>query len=91
MKLYMWDGLGDVRIVESRRSGHGSFVRSGVRSLCKPYVEDEERRLQDHLLEESNLSQLVLERKACCDHAKGIQVRSIDLLSSDVCFPNEDS
>ena len=68
---------------------------------CKPYVctaESRERHPQDHfhsgvghqkgLLEEPNLSQLVLEQKACYDHPEGIQARSVDLLNSDISLPD---
>ena len=72
-------------------------------ALCKPYVytADGEKRASpgpDHLcsgvgyqkglLEALNLSQLVLERKTYYDYPKGIQVRPVNLLSSNVSLPD---
>ena len=79
---------------------------SSKRTLCKPYVcraKGEKRAFpgpnhlcscvghRKSLLEESNLFQLVLERKTYYDHLEGIQVRPVNLLSSDVDLPNTEA
>ena len=66
-------------------------------SFCKPYIciaKIEEKHPQNHfylsvgyqtsLLEESNFSQLVIERKTCYNHAKDFQIRSVNFLSSNI-------
>ena len=85
-----------------RRQRFGGAISSLDKLLlCKLYVyivESEEKHPQDYfhsgvghqkdLLEELNISQLVLKWEAYYDYSKDIQMRFVDFLGSHVSLPN---